>query len=224
MKKTISLVALLLGLTTSMAGEIVAQIVSVGSDVKLLDLKRQDISIDTNPLTIQSAEWYDGVWIWCIGVAIMLVVVAICIYVRRSNSSISQETVEPKINDKEEGSSSNDRKREVDNTLLNEEFLQRATAVVYSNMSNVDFDSQDFQQALNVTKSTLYRKLKMLTNMSPNEFVRHTRLQYARELLLKKSDDITITELAYITGFNTPRYFSMCFKREFGVTPTQFQK
>ncbi|MFR9633498.1 MAG: two-component regulator propeller domain-containing protein [Rikenellaceae bacterium] len=105
---------------------------------------------------------------------------------------------------------------------INEKFLEQAIDVIQDNISNVEFDCVDFQSALNVTKSTLYRKLKVLTNMSPNEFMRHVRLQRARDLLLQKGDTIYISEVSYATGFNSPRYFTNCFKKKYGVTPTQF--
>ncbi len=104
----------------------------------------------------------------------------------------------------------------------NDKFLDEAVMVVKRNLSNTNFDLKEFQQELNVTKSTLYRKLKFLTNMSPNEFIRHIRLKSAYNILMENRRDINISELAYHTGFNTPRYFSLCFKTEYGVTPSQF--
>ncbi len=108
-----------------------------------------------------------------------------------------------------------------DFTSYNEQFMTEAIAVVKANLSNYDFDIKDFEAALNVTRSTLYRKLKSQVDMSPLEFVRNVRLQCAREILLSKGNSASIAEIAYHTGFNTPRYFTICFKREFGITPTQ---
>lgn len=70
-----------------------------------------------------------------------------------------------------------------------------------------------------MSKSTLYRKIKAVTGLSPVEFIRNTRLKRARALLL--GGDVTVADVAYRCGFGTPRYFSTCFKTEFGVTPTE---
>ncbi|MFR9578608.1 MAG: ATP-binding protein [Rikenellaceae bacterium] len=103
-----------------------------------------------------------------------------------------------------------------------EVFLERAVSIIHDNMSNAEFGCAELQDALFVTRSTLYRKLKVLANMSPIEFIRHIRLLYARDILRDNGEKITISEVAYTTGFGSPRYFSTCFKAEFGISPKQY--
>ncbi|NOX86827.1 MAG: helix-turn-helix transcriptional regulator [Chlorobi bacterium] len=66
----------------------------------------------------------------------------------------------------------------------------------------------------------MHRKIKALTGQSPGQFVRSIRLKNAAEYL--KRDDVNITETAYEFGFNNMSYFTKCFNREFGMTPSEF--
>ena len=71
-------------------------------------------------------------------------------------------------------------------------------------------------------RTTFYNKLKSLTGMTPNEYIKERRLLKAYELL---SDvHITVAEVSYQVGMATPQYLSTIFKKRFGVSPTQFQK
>ena len=73
---------------------------------------------------------------------------------------------------------------------------------------------------MNMSNSTLYRKIKGLTGMSPKEFIRNIRFKYACRLLLEKSS--SVAEVAYMVGFSDAKYFSICFKKEFGMTPSKY--
>jgi AraC-like DNA-binding protein len=73
-----------------------------------------------------------------------------------------------------------------------------------------------------MSHSGLYRKIKTLTGLSVNEFIRKIRLRNAEKLLL--SCKYSINEIIYMVGINTPSYFRQCFKEEFGVTPTDYLK
>jgi len=66
----------------------------------------------------------------------------------------------------------------------------------------------------------LLRKLKALTGLAPNDFIRDLRLQKAAEMIRQKAD--TITQIGYAVGFNDQSYFSKSFKKEFGETPTEY--
>jgi len=101
-----------------------------------------------------------------------------------------------------------------------EQFLTRALKIIEENMSNPDFGVDQFVAAMGMGRTQLYKKIKMLTNQPINDFIRSIRLKRAAQLLLQKKK--TIAEIAYETGFNYPEYFSKCFKKEFGVLPTEF--
>jgi AraC-like DNA-binding protein len=72
-----------------------------------------------------------------------------------------------------------------------------------------------------LSRSNLFRKLKGLTNMSPNDLVAQIKLNYAAELL-KNKKGMRISDIAYESGFNDPRYFSTLFKKHFGKSPKNF--
>lgn len=101
-------------------------------------------------------------------------------------------------------------------------FLKDAINVVEENLSNFDFTHDDLFDALHTSKSTLYRKIKSLTGFSPSEFIRNIRLKHA--CLMLKNGTGNISEIAYDVGFNDPKYFSTCFKNEFGMTPREYMR
>lgn len=99
-------------------------------------------------------------------------------------------------------------------------FLKEAIKLIEANITDIDFDVKDFAAGLKVSGSMLYRKLKVLVDMSPIEFIKHIRLQKARDLLLENK--FHISEIAYKVGFNDAKYFSSCFKKAFGITPKEY--
>ena len=105
---------------------------------------------------------------------------------------------------------------------MDKEFLDKVISVINSNMSEGDFDVVQLADALAVSKSSLYRKMKIATGLSPIEFIRNIRLKHGSQLLKDKS--ISVAEVAYECGFSNPKYFATCFKEEFGVTPKEYQK
>jgi len=104
---------------------------------------------------------------------------------------------------------------------IDEIFLKQAVKKVEEKLSNDTFDFDQFAIDMANSKSTLHRKLKSLTGLSPGEFIRNIRLKHAALMLTKNSGNIS--EIAFAVGFNDPKYFSRCFKIEFGVTPREFQ-
>lgn len=108
-------------------------------------------------------------------------------------------------------------------TPVDEQFLQRIIKVVEENLSDDQFDIIKLGEILALSKSTLYRKTKVLLNLSPSEFVKNIRLKHACQMM-EKDKSITVSEVAFATGFSDPRYFATCFKASFGITPTEFQK
>lgn len=103
-----------------------------------------------------------------------------------------------------------------------EKFLENAINVVKQNMENPDFDVKLFTGEMQVSNSMLYRKLKALTDLSPNEFIRNIRLKAAAGLLQEKKG--SVADIAYMVGFKDARYFSICFKKEFNVTPCEYME
>ncbi len=103
---------------------------------------------------------------------------------------------------------------------LDIEFLEKFRKIVEDNISNPALDMTTIREKMYMSHSTLYRKLKALTGLSGNEYIRKLRLAYAVKLLLAKESNVS--EAAYASGFNDPAYFRACFKREYGMTPTEY--
>jgi len=87
----------------------------------------------------------------------------------------------------------------------------------YLKKPELEFLSREFC----MSKSTFYRRIKLITGLSPINFIRMMRMRKAQVLLLNRM--LNISEVAYSLGFNNPKYFSSCFKKEFGVTPSEYQ-
>lgn len=105
---------------------------------------------------------------------------------------------------------------------LDELFLKQAVLKVEEKLSDDTFDFDKFADAMTSSKSTLHRKLKSLTGLSPGEFIRNIRLKHAAQMLINNKGNIS--EIAFSVGFNDPKYFSRCFKSEFGLTPREYQE
>lgn len=103
---------------------------------------------------------------------------------------------------------------------IDEKFLESAVAVIEEHLAEPDFDLDMFSGKLNMSKSSLYRKIKSLTQLSPVEFTKNIRLKHACQML--KNQQGNISDIAYSVGFADPKYFTSCFKAEFGMTPTEY--
>ncbi len=101
-----------------------------------------------------------------------------------------------------------------------EEFLDKITVLLEKNIDNVGFDVEQFSKELGVSASQLYRKIKGISGLSPNEFIRTYRLKKAAQMILESN--LTVSEVAYQVGFNDALYFSKCFKKQFGTSPSKY--
>jgi len=102
-----------------------------------------------------------------------------------------------------------------------EKFVQDALVIVEKNISNSDFSVEELSRALLLSRAAVYKRLFVLTGKTPIEFIRSVRLQRAVQLLEKSK--LSIAEVAYETGFNSPKYFSKYFKTEYGKLPSAWQ-
>jgi DNA-binding response OmpR family regulator len=110
--------------------------------------------------------------------------------------------------------------RDIAITSADEKFLMVAIATVEKHMADSEFSVEALEGEMALSKMQLYRKLKALTDQSPNEFIRTIRLKRAAALLTARSG--TVTEIAYEVGFNNLSYFAKCFREMYGVTPSEF--
>lgn len=102
-----------------------------------------------------------------------------------------------------------------------EEFFTRFDTIIRENVGNNDFSNEMLAQMLNMSESTMLRKIKKLLNTSPNNYIKTVRLSVAAEML-KDSHGNNITEICYTVGFSSVSYFAKCFREQYGMTPTEW--
>lgn len=112
--------------------------------------------------------------------------------------------------------------KKIVNSSIDEEFLMKAKEIVENNISETEFSVKLLCEDLGMSNSMFYRKIKGILDITPNEFIKNIRLRRAAQLLEEK--EINISEVAYMTGFNDLSYFGVCFKKQYGKSPSTFQK
>ena len=105
---------------------------------------------------------------------------------------------------------------------LDNEFIEKITLLIEENLSSERIDITYLSDKMCMSGSTLYRKMKALTGLSTNEYIRKVKMQNAERLLLEGK--FNISEIAYKVGMNSTGYFRQCFKEEFGVSPSDYLK
>jgi AraC-like DNA-binding protein len=100
----------------------------------------------------------------------------------------------------------------------NHSFLENVLQSIDTHMNNESFGVEMLCNEMNLSERQMQRKLKAITNKSPNQLISSVRLHRAKELLLNQKDNIA--EIAFQTGFANPSYFSKCFKKGFGISPS----
>jgi signal transduction histidine kinase/ligand-binding sensor domain-containing protein/AraC-like DNA-binding protein len=107
-------------------------------------------------------------------------------------------------------------------TSLDEEFIKKALQYVEENIANPDYSNDDLSRDLGMSRSNMYPKLQSITGLTPNNFIRSIRLKRAAQLL--KTTQYTVSEIAWMAGFNSIKYFNKYFKENFGKTPTEYKE
>ena len=103
----------------------------------------------------------------------------------------------------------------------NETFIQKAIDCVKRHLDDPDYDREQFASDMCVSSSTLYNKLRALTGQSVTGFINSIRLKEACRIM-RQQPGIKMTELSMEVGFNTPKYFTKLFKKEFGMLPSEY--
>lgn len=96
-------------------------------------------------------------------------------------------------------------------------FLTAINAKIEAQLDNADLGIRELMEAVHLSHSQLFRRLKAITGMNPTAYIRNIRLQKANHLLI--STDWRISEVAYSLGFTDPNYFSRAFRKKFSCTP-----
>lgn len=98
--------------------------------------------------------------------------------------------------------------------------MTQLNVTIEKHLSNPEFDINLLAREMGVSRTSLYNKLRALSSMPPNEFILHSQLRRATELL-KEHPELQITDIAYQVGFSSLRYFRSCFKAQYGETPQE---
>lgn len=105
---------------------------------------------------------------------------------------------------------------------MDQKFINKFNALLEERMNDSSLNVEDLGREMNLSRVQLYRKIKSLTNFSPNELLRIARLKKAATLLA--SADFTVAEIGYEVGFTSPSYFAKCYKEQYGESPTESVK
>ena len=111
---------------------------------------------------------------------------------------------------------------EITITPLDEQFIKKAIELVEKNISDSEFSVETMAAEVGMARTTLYKKLMAITGQGPAEFIRTIRIKRGRALL--EASQMQVTEIAYAVGFTTVKSFTMNFKNEYGMTPTEFRQ
>jgi Signal transduction histidine kinase len=111
----------------------------------------------------------------------------------------------------------------VSNNPIDQKFLDTINHIIEKNFDNPEFNVNILANKLNVSRSSLYSKFEALTGMTPNDYMLQRKLKKGSEML-KNNPELNISEISDNLGFGSPRYFSRCFKNQFGVAPADYKK
>ena len=108
------------------------------------------------------------------------------------------------------------------NSKSDENFLDKLNTVIYKNIQNTDLDVEHIANLMNMSKPTLYRKVKAISNLTINELINITRLKVAAQLL--EEGDYKVYEVATMVGYSSQSHLGRNFLKQFGTTPTDYQQ
>lgn len=98
--------------------------------------------------------------------------------------------------------------------------LQRLNEFIAQHINEVDLSVNDLASAVYMSRSNLFRRLKALYGITPNEYLRRKRLLFAAALL--RQNRYTISDVCFMVGFSSPSYFASCFRKQFGILPKNY--
>ena len=103
-----------------------------------------------------------------------------------------------------------------------EQFIKQVMDFMEQQMGNSELIVDDFASELSMSRSLFYRKLKSITGFSPSDFIREIRFKRAAQLI--ENSTYNFSQIAYMIGFNDPKYFSKSFKKHMGLTPSEYKE
>lgn len=141
---------------------------------------------------------------------------------KKTLSQITSEIAEKEREDAEKAKTLHESDFAFMASQINDKVTANILKYVTENMSNPDLKIDDIAEAMGMSRSVLYAKIKQSVSMTPIDFVRHIRIMRASELL-QQTDD-TLASISFEVGFSDPKYFSKVFKKEMGIVPSEYRE
>lgn len=105
---------------------------------------------------------------------------------------------------------------------LDEEFMNKCSEIILSNIEDSEFSVNTLAQELGMSRTSVFTKIKGIIGMTPNDFIKVTRLKKACQMMVE--GEYRVTEIGFLVGFSSSSYFAKCFQKQFGMLPTEFLK
>ena len=105
---------------------------------------------------------------------------------------------------------------------LDEEFMNKCTEIILTNIEDTEFSVNTLAVELNMSRTSVFTKIKGIIGMTPNDFIKITRLKKACKMMIE--GEYRVTEIGFLVGFSSSSYFAKCFQKQFGMLPTEFVK
>ena len=103
-----------------------------------------------------------------------------------------------------------------------EVMMNRLMAFIEEHISDEELKIDDMAEAVGLGRTVFYEKIRHLVGVSPSDFLRQVRMQRAQQLIARSK--MTVSEIAYSIGFTDPKYFTKCFKKVTGMTPSEYRE
>ena len=104
--------------------------------------------------------------------------------------------------------------------MADNEFLERALALIEKNMDKTNFGTELLAKELFVSRTQLHRKIISITGQPPGELIRNKKLNHAAKLLIEGT--LSVTQIAYEIGFSSPAQFTRAFTKQFNCVPSEY--
>jgi transcriptional regulator GlxA family with amidase domain len=143
-----------------------------------------------------------------------------------SNQRLLQQNTMENINQVVENNQSQDegqtlRLRATNIVDSDKQMMERLLAYIEEHLADTELKIEDLATAVNMGRTVFYNKVKAIVGMSPVELLRHIRIQHAEDMIAKSNEPFS--QIAYAVGFSDARYFGKCFKKQTGLTPSEYR-
>ena len=176
--------------------------------------------IDEQTLVITIAQpWWNSWWMWCVYVALILLVFYAAWRVYQLHEKYMRLTIDHLQTTQTPSETHDTPESSNDSTAAVKDFVDKATSLIVEHLSDSEFNIDSLCREMAMSRTLFYVKLKSYTGKSPQDFMRIIRLERASSMLRNGRN---VTDVAALTGFDNPKYFSTVFKKYFGVSPSKY--